>query len=55
VSSSANPGGARPAVAGFQVRRYFGADLAALLPGSVGDSARPSTIRDLATGQIIRA
>ena len=31
------------------------ADLVALLPGSVGDSARPSTIRDLATGQIIRA
>lgn len=55
VSSSANPAGARPPNAGFQVRRYFGSDLVALLPGSVGDSARPSTIRDLATGQIIRA
>ncbi len=55
ISSSANPAGARPPVAGFQVRRYFGAELPTLLPGAVGDSARPSTIRDLASGQIIRA
>ncbi len=54
VSSSANPAGARAPVAAFQVRRYFGDRLAAVLPGAVGDAARPSTIRDLATGRVIR-
>jgi L-threonylcarbamoyladenylate synthase len=54
VSSSANPAGARPPVAAFQVRRYFGDRLDCVLPGRVGDSRRPSTIRDLATGRIIR-
>ena len=54
VSSSANPAGARPPVAAYQVRRYFGARLDCMLPGSVGDSRRPSTIRDLASDRIIR-
>ncbi len=55
VSSSANPAGARPPVAAFQVRRYFGQQLDAILPGQVGESRRPSTIRDLASDRIIRA
>ncbi len=55
VSSSANPAGARPPVAAFQVRRYFGDALDAILPGATGSSDRPSTIRDLASGRIIRA
>lgn len=54
VSSSANPAGARPPVAAFQVRRYFGERLDAILPGAVGDSRRPSAIRDLASGRVIR-
>ena len=55
VSTSANPGGARPAKQQFQVRNYFGEALDYILPGALGSSARPTVIRDLATGQIIRA
>jgi L-threonylcarbamoyladenylate synthase len=55
VSTSANPGGARPARTLFQVRRYFGDALDAVVPGALGDQARPTGIRDLASGQIIRA
>ena len=54
VSTSANRAGARPAMQSFQVRRYFGRDLDYLLPGRLGASDRPSTIRDLASGKIIR-
>jgi L-threonylcarbamoyladenylate synthase len=54
VSTSANPAGARPARAMFQVRRYFGDNLDYLLPGRLGTSPRPTGIRDLSSGQIIR-
>ena len=54
VSTSANPVGARPAREAFQVRRYFGNDLDYLLPGRVGATGRPTCIRDLVSGQIIR-
>ena len=55
VSTSANPGGARPARSLFQVRVYFGITLDGLVPGSLGDQSRPTGIRNLATGEIIRA
>jgi L-threonylcarbamoyladenylate synthase len=55
VSTSANPGGARPARTLFQVRRYFGDALDGLLPGALGSLSRPTGIRNLATGEIIRA
>ncbi len=55
VSTSANPAGARPPVAAFQVRRFFGDRLDGMLPGAVGGSDRPSTIRDLASNRVIRA
>lgn len=54
VSTSANPGGALPARALFQVHRYFGDALDGLVPGAVGDQARPTGIRDLSSGEIIR-
>jgi len=54
VSTSANRAGARPALHAFQVRRYFGDGIDYLLPGRLGASDRPSTIRDLASGHIIR-
>jgi L-threonylcarbamoyladenylate synthase len=54
VSTSANPAGARPALAAFQVRRYFGDDLDYLLPGELGTAGRPTSIRDLSSGQFIR-
>lgn len=55
VSTSANPGGAQPARAGFQVQRYFGASLQGILPGHTGSSDSPTVIRDLASGKVIRA
>nr|WP_316838583.1 L-threonylcarbamoyladenylate synthase [Pseudohalioglobus sediminis] len=55
VSTSANPAGAQPARCGFQVLRYFGGELDGLLPGAVGAAGRPSQIRDLKTGRVIRA
>ena len=55
VSTSANPTGARPAREAFQVRRYFGDSLDYLVPGRVGAAGRPTSIRDLASGHIIRA
>ena len=54
VSSSANPAGARPARESFQVRRYFGNRLDYLLPGAVGGAGRPTGIRDLVSGKVIR-
>lgn len=55
VSTSANPAGAQPPRAAFQVRRYFGAELDGMLPGEVGGASGPSQIRDLASGALIRA
>lgn len=55
VSTSANPAGAQPPRAGFQVLRYFGGSLDGMLPGQVGDAQTPSTIRDLASGELVRA
>ncbi len=54
VSTSANPGGSQPARAAFQVRRYFGDELDGILPGAIGQSARPTSIRDLSSGELIR-
>ena len=54
VSTSANPAGRRPPRLGYQVKRYFGRELDYLLPGAVGGSGRPTEIRDLASGQMIR-
>ncbi len=55
VSTSANPGGSQPPREAFQVLRYFGGELDALLPGRVGGADRPSQIRDLTTGTVLRA
>ncbi len=54
VSTSANPQGAQPARSGFQARRYFGESVY-YVPGRIGASTRPSQIRDLLTGTVIRA
>ncbi|MDX1736547.1 MAG: Sua5/YciO/YrdC/YwlC family protein [Halioglobus sp.] len=55
VSTSANPGGARPARALFQVHNYFNDAVDFVLPGRLGASGRPTVIRDLASGEVIRA
>lgn len=54
VSTSANPAGAQPPRAGFQVVRYFGGSLDGMLPGEVGAARAPSTIRHLASGELVR-
>ena len=54
VSTSANRTGARPAREAFQVRRYFGDSLDYLMPGSVGKAERPTPIRDIISGQVVR-
>ena len=54
VSTSANRAGATPAREAFQVQRYFGNELAYILAGRIGQSGRPTTIRDLASGDIVR-
>ncbi|HSW15510.1 MAG TPA: Sua5/YciO/YrdC/YwlC family protein [Solimonas sp.] len=54
VSTSANTAGRPPAMTPAQVRLYFGEDLDYLLPGALGHLAKPTTIRDVATGHILR-
>lgn len=55
ISTSANPAGARPAMAVFQLRRYFGSQLDCVLPGPLGGASQPSRITDLQTGRVMRA
>lgn len=54
VSTSANPHGLPPARSGWRVRTYFGDAIDDLTPGFVGREAKPTTIRDLVSGNIIR-
>ena len=55
VSTSANPQGLAPAKTLMKVKAYFGNTLDAYTPGSIGHAARPSEIRNLLTGDVIRA
>jgi L-threonylcarbamoyladenylate synthase len=55
VSTSANPAGAEPARDPVAVERYFGSDLCGIVEGALGGDTRPSEIRDLLTGQVVRA
>lgn len=54
VSTSANPQALPPARTGFKARSYFG-DQVFYVPGQVNQNAKPSTIRDLLTGALVRA
>lgn len=54
VSTSANPQGMPPARSGLKVRQYFRQGSVHILAGALGRAARPSEIRDLATGNVIR-
>ncbi|MCP1313120.1 MULTISPECIES: L-threonylcarbamoyladenylate synthase [unclassified Halomonas] len=55
VSTSANRSSEPPAMSADEVQRLFGDDLGAIAPGELGGQARPSTIRDLLTGKVLRA
>jgi len=54
ISSSANHSAAEPARSAGEVEDYFGHYLAGILAGPLGGSRRPSEIRDLVTGVVIR-
>ncbi|MFO1389192.1 L-threonylcarbamoyladenylate synthase [Cellvibrio sp.] len=55
VSTSCNTQGRPPARTAFEVQRYFGGELDAITSGTVGKRTNPSEIRDLMTGDIVRA
>ena len=54
VSTSANPSSGEPARTSERVRDYFGTSLCGIVEGAPGAQARPSEIRDLASGRVIR-
>ena len=54
VSTSANPGGMAPAKTALRVRHYFRSEGLYILAGPLGGANRPSEIRDLRSGDIIR-
>jgi len=54
VSTSANLSGAAPARSGAELEAQFGDKLPLVLAGELGDSARPTPIRDARTGQPVR-
>lgn len=53
VSTSANPQGLPPALNSLRVRHYFGKRVR-IVPGSLGKQKKPSEIRDLLSGKIMR-
>ncbi|MFZ4791282.1 MAG: Sua5/YciO/YrdC/YwlC family protein [Candidatus Competibacteraceae bacterium] len=54
VSTSANRSGRPPARTALAVRRQLGDSLDDLLPGPTGGAVKPTAIRDLRTGQVVR-
>ena len=54
VSTSANPGRAEPARSVTQLEQYFDSGLAGVVEGQLGGESRPSEIRDLVSGQVLR-
>lgn len=54
VSTSANPAGKEPAMNLHQARTYFWGQVDYLLPGHLGGYDKPSEIKDLLSGQVIR-
>ncbi len=55
VSTSANVSGRPPAVDALTLHRTLGASVDYVLPGALGDRARPSMIVDARNGAVIRA
>ncbi len=54
VSTSANTSGQRPARSALETRLRLGTLIDFVLPGELGGRSRPSQIRDLASGRLIR-
>jgi len=54
VSTSANRAGEAPAMSEDEIRRVFADELDAIVPGELGGNPRPSVIRDLISGHVLR-
>lgn len=54
VSTSANHAAAKPARSVAEVLNYFGSELDGILAGELGSGEKPSEIRDLLSGKVIR-
>jgi len=54
VSTSANLSGLSPARSLLAVRRQFGGALDGWMPGSLGQAAAPTRIRDALSGELLR-
>lgn len=54
VSTSANRSGQSPALSAAEAESMFGAEVDLIINAPLGDSAKPSTIRDLLTGKQLR-
>lgn len=54
VSTSANRAGRPPARSALAVRRHLGASIDLVVAGPVGPARRPTTIRDGASGAVLR-
>ena len=54
ISTSANHTTAKPARSVSEVWDYFGSEIAGTLAGELGSGKKPSEIRDLVTGTVIR-
>jgi len=55
VSTSANRSGRPPARSATQLRLTFGDTLDAVLPGALGQGKKPTQIRELLSGVVVRA
>jgi L-threonylcarbamoyladenylate synthase len=55
VSTSANPAGRMPARSAYRVLRDLGREVDYCLYGEVGGAERPTAIRDLLSGEVIRS
>ena len=55
ISTSANPSSAPPAMSARQVGKYFASRLGGIVEGALGKEGKPSEIRDLASGMVVRA
>lgn len=55
VSTSANRSGEPPAMSAAEITNIFGDEVAHVVQGELGGNAKPSTIRDLVTGKIMRS
>lgn len=54
ISTSANHAAAKPARSVAEVADYFGSELGGILAGELGGGHKPSEIRDLLSGNVIR-